>query len=307
MVPPELQNEIAGEEPAKKGPTRRTVALPALLPTRACRAQTTSGVAMRRYFTEFIGTFFLMFVITTTSLVAAGAAPFAIAAVLAVMVFAGGHLSGAHYNPAVTIAVAVRNRLPWRNVPAYWAAQILGALGGAVVARYVVVDRAAAAAFTASGRALSAAAVAELLLTFALAYVVLNVATSKQTSGNSFYGLAIGGTVLAGALSVGGISGGAFNPAVTIGAATAGLLDWTLVALYLGVQLAAGGLAGLAFRALNPDDIAEVVAPETDLETQLADIATGVEALTVAFQGLPERRADSPRKLVFPELSHGDR
>ncbi len=262
---------------------------------------------MRRYVAEAIGTFFLMFVITTTGLLATDAAPFAIAAVLAVMIYAGGHLSGAHYNPAVTIAVAVRNRLPWRTVPAYWTAQILGALGGAVVARYIVVGHAAGPAFTASGRALSAAATAELLLTFALAYVVLNVATSKQTSGNSFYGLAIGGTVLAGALSVGGVSGGAFNPAVTVGAATAGLLNWALVALYLAVQLAAGALAGLAFRALNPDDIAEVAAPETDLETQLADIMTGIESLTMAFQGLPERRADSPRGPVFPELSHGDR
>jgi len=265
---------------------------------------------MRRYAVETIGTFFLVFVITTTGLLGAGPAPFAIAAVLMVMVFAGGHISGAHYNPAVTIALAVRNRFAWRDVPAYWAAQVVGALGGAMVARYLVVDHAAASAFTASGRGLAAAVVAELLITFALAYVVLNVATSKNTSGNSFYGLAIGGTVLAGALTVGGVSGGAFNPAVVVGVAAAGMLNWAMLPLYLLAQLAAGSAAGLVFRALNPGDVAEPAVDTPEVEAQLAKVTSSVEALTSAFHSLPERQtgaATSPTRTERAEMPHGSR
>ena len=99
-----------------------------------------------------------------------------------------------------------------------------------------------------------AAFVVEMLFTFALCYVVLNVATSKDQPGNGFFGLAIGFTVAAGAFAVGGISGGAFNPAVTLGGATAGLLAWPTIWVYLVVQLGAGVAAGLAFLALNPGD-----------------------------------------------------
>jgi aquaporin Z len=109
-------------------------------------------------------------------------------------------------------------------------------------------------ALTLSGQGLVAAVVVELLFTFALAYVVLNVATSKDHPSNSFYGLAIGFTVMVGAFTVGAISGGAFNPAVAIGAASMGFLAWPTIWLYLVAELAAGAVAGLAFRALNPED-----------------------------------------------------
>src|SRR5438128_754832 len=98
------------------------------------------------------------------------------------------------------------------------------------------------------------AAVVEVLITFALCYVVLNVATSKDQPGNGFFGLAIGFTVAAGAFAVGGISGGVFNPAVALGGATAGLFAWSTIWVYLLVQLGAGIAAGLAFLALNPGD-----------------------------------------------------
>ena len=248
---------------------------------------------MRRYVVEAIGTLFLVLVISCTALLNVGLAPFAIAAVLTVMVFAGGHVSGAHYNPAVTVALAVRGRFAWRDVPAYWAAQPVGALAGAAAARYAIARHPAGSAFDATGRQLATATVAEILLTFALAYVVLNVAASRHTAGNSFYGLAIGGTVLTGALTVGGISGGVFNPAVALGVASAGLLSWTLVPAYLVAQLAAGALAGLVFRALNRDGITEptptgeTVAEEPGVSIQLDKIASNVAALTAAFQDLP--------------------
>jgi aquaporin Z len=96
----------------------------------------------------------------------------------------------------------------------------------------------------------AAAAVAELLFTFALAYVVLNVATSKDHPNNSFYGLAIGSTVMVGAFAVGGISGGAFNPAVAIGAASMGILSWSTIWIYLVVELVAGAVAGLVLSSV---------------------------------------------------------
>jgi len=113
---------------------------------------------------------------------------------------------------------------------------------------------AAVAALTLTGRTLLAAFVAELLFTFALCYVVLNVATSKDDRENSFYGLAIGFTVVAGALAVGGISGGAFNPAVSLGAAVMGMFAWPTLWIYVVAQVLAGIAAGVTFLALNPDD-----------------------------------------------------
>jgi aquaporin Z len=209
---------------------------------------------MRRYATEFIGTFFLVFTIVTAVLSGAALAPIAIGAALMVMVFAGGHISGAHYNPAVTLAVWLRGRLATREIAPYVAAQVVGAALAALVGRFVV-DTGPTAALHLSGRHLAAAFVAELVVTFALCYVVLNVATSRDHPNNSFYGLAIGFTVAAGAVAVGGVSGGVFNPAVAIGVCIAGMVSWSALWVYLVANLAAGALAVFTFRALNPADV----------------------------------------------------
>jgi aquaporin Z len=134
------------------------------------------------------------------------------------------------------------------------SAQVIGGLAGAAVAR-LVVGAPAAPAMSISGRVVVAAFVAELVVTFALAYVVLNVATSKDHPNNSFYGLAIGFTVVAGVLAVGPVSGGVFNPAVAISASAAGLLPWSAIWLYLAAGLTGGALAAAAFRVLNPSDV----------------------------------------------------
>jgi aquaporin Z len=211
---------------------------------------------VRKYVVEFIGTFFLVLTVSCAVLAGAPLAPLGIAAVLTAMVFAGGHISGAHYNPAVSLAVYFRGRLAARDLLPYLAAQLAGGVLGALLGRWVSQPGPGSQALEPSGRRLVAALVVELLVTFALAYVVLNVATSGDHPGNSFYGLAIGFTVLAGAVSVGGISGGVFNPAVGLGAAAAGILSWSIVPAYLLVMVVAGTLAGFAFRALNPDDLA---------------------------------------------------
>ena len=230
-------------------------------PTHAVGGQQSANVvsgpqASVKYAVEAIGTFFLVFTVGTAAGSGSPFAPLGIGAVLMVMVYAGGHLSGAHYNPAVTLAALVRRRIGLRDAVAYWVVQFGAGLLAAVVV-HAIVDPArvaTAATMTLSGRTLLAAFVVELLFTFALCYVVLNVATSKDHPDNSFYGLAIGFTVVAGAFAVGAISGGAFNPAVSLGAAVMGMFAWPTLWVYLVAQVIAGITAGVSFLALNPDD-----------------------------------------------------
>jgi aquaporin Z len=210
--------------------------------------------AGRKYAVEGIGAFFLVFTVGASVYSGSSLAPLAIGSVLMVMVYAGGHVSGGHYNPAVTMAALVRGRIGTRDAVGYWIAQIVGGFIAAAIVRAVVTPAAPVKTLTLSGYGLAAAVVVEILFTFALAYVVLNVATSKDHPDNSFYGLAIGFTVMVGAFAVGGISGGAFNPAVALAAAGMGILAWPTIWLYVVVELVAGAIAGLAFRALNPAD-----------------------------------------------------
>jgi aquaporin Z len=209
--------------------------------------------ASRKYAVELIGSFFLVFAVGASVFSGSTFTPLAAGAVLMVMIYAGGHISGGHYNPAVTLAVLVRGRIGLRDAVGYWAAQLIAGLIAAAAAR-AIVNPAHVKTLTLSGHALTAAALVELLFTFALGYVVVNVATSKSHPDNSFYGLAIGFTVVAGGFAVGGISGGAFNPAVALGASVMGLFAWPTLWVYLLVQLAGGAAAGFTFRALNPDD-----------------------------------------------------
>ena len=207
---------------------------------------------MKKYLTEFIGTFFLVLTIGMTVIEpgAGNLAPLAIGAALMIMVYAGGHVSGGHYNPAVTLAVWLRGRCPASDVPGYWLSQILGGVAAAMLALYVKGHP------TVTPKELNTipALIAELVGTFALAYVVLNTATAKGTAGNSNYGLAIGFTVMTMAFAFGGISGGAFNPAVAIGATVMHLSKRGDLWIFLVANLAAGALAAATFRFVNPDD-----------------------------------------------------
>jgi aquaporin Z len=207
---------------------------------------------MNKLIVELIGTFFLVLTIGLNVLGGSPIAPFAIAAALMVMVFAGGHISGAHYNPAVTIAVFLRGRCAAKDIVPYWISQIVGAVLAAMAVKFLLPE--AAAKVTAMAPVVPKALLAEFLYTFALAYVVLNVATAKGTANNSFYGLAIGFTVLAGAFSAGAISGGAFNPAVAVGISVLGLSAWSNIWIYLVANFAAAIAAALVFKTVNPDD-----------------------------------------------------
>ncbi len=207
-------------------------------------------MALRKYLTEFIGTFFLVltigFAITSKN---TALAPLAIGAALMAMVYMGGHVSGAHYNPAVSLAVAIRGKMSPADFFPYVICQIAGAILAALTVHLVrgVQFEVHLANTTGVGHAL----VVEFLFTFALALVVVNVATAPKNAGNSFYGLAIGFIVTAGAWAVGDVSGAAFNPAVGTGPnlvemATGGgahvLKDlW----IYWAAPMAGGLLAGL--------------------------------------------------------------
>ena len=212
---------------------------------------------MNKYAVEFIGTLlFVTVIVTSVAGTAGGMAPLAIGSALMVMVYAGGHISGGHFNPAVTLGATLRGAASMADLPGYWVSQLAGGAVGALLGRFLVSGMADPAGFPSSLSAapFGPAILAEFLGTFALVWVVLNVATAKGTEGNSFYGLAIGFTVLAFAFGVGAVSGGAFNPAVALGVMVAGLSSWANIAMYWIGQLAAGAAAAFAFNALNPKD-----------------------------------------------------
>jgi aquaporin Z len=197
-------------------------------------------------------------------------APLAIGSALMVMIFAGGHISGGHFNPAVTLGVWLRGKCEAKDVGPYMIFQIMGAALAALVVKFLK----GGAAITPLQPATVPAFLAEFLFTFALVYVVLNVATAKETAGNSFYGLAIGFTVLAGAFSVGNISGGAFNPAVATGISVMGLSSWPNLWIYLVADFAGGAVAAGAFRALHPVERESIPSPDsTDKRQEHSKVA----------------------------------
>jgi aquaporin Z len=203
-----------------------------------------------KYIYEFIGTFFLVFTVGMTVLGPNSAgmmAPFAIGSVLAVMVFAGGHVSGGHYNPAVSFAVFLRGKLSLVTLEKYWIAQVAGAIAAGYLTTYLKgypeptpLELDTVKAF-----------LAEFLFTFALCFVVLNVAVAKGTKGNSFYGFAIGFTVLAGAYACGAISGAAFNPAVALGITIMQLSAWSNLWMFVTANLLGGLCAALVFKGVD--------------------------------------------------------
>ena len=202
---------------------------------------------MKKYLVEFIGTFFLVFTVGMAVRSGSALAPLAIGASLMVMIFAGGHVSGGHFNPAVTLAVFLRGKCDKADVVPYWIAQLAAGAVAALIVNFLYAGRPAIA----SDHSVTSSIIVEFLFTFALAWVVLNTATAKGTAGNSFYGLAIGMTVMTGAVAVGGVSGGAFNPAVGLGVFTMGLEKINQLGVYVVSDLAGGAVAALTYKVVN--------------------------------------------------------
>jgi aquaporin Z len=207
---------------------------------------TKTTLFMKKYITEFIGTFFLVLTVGMTG----GENPLAIGAALMVMIYAGGHISGAHYNPAVTVAVLIRGRINMSEAMVYMGSQLAGAVAAAFVIGIYIKHPGEATQPLDTTKAL----VSEVLGTFALAYVVLNVATAKANAGNSYFGLAIGFTVMAMAFAFGPHSGGAFNPAVAVGASVMKLFAWKNIWIYLAGCFGGAILAAIIFKLNNAED-----------------------------------------------------
>lgn len=206
-----------------------------------------------KYIYEFIGTFFLVFTVGMVVLEPnsiALLAPLAIGSALAVMVYAGGHISGGHYNPAVSFSVFLRGKLNARDLGLYWVAQLIAA----VIAGYLTIYFKGHQNIAPVHWDTLKAFLAEFIFTFALCYVVLNTATAKATSGNSYFGFAIGFTVLVGAYAVGAISGGAFNPAVALGITIMNLALWSNLWVFILANLLGGAAAAAIFKAAHPGE-----------------------------------------------------
>lgn len=191
---------------------------------------------------EFYGTFVLIMVINCSVAMESNLAPFAIGMTLTAVVFGGGHISGAHYNPAVSLAVLIRDhhkddndksKFHLSGLLEYWFAQVLGGIFGAITGYCLTSGHVAPG--PGEGFSLPQAIGAEIVATMFLAYTVLSVATTTASheahNSNHFYGLCIGLSVFASAVGVGGISGGCFNPAVGTG-----LLVATSVAGESGIE-----------------------------------------------------------------------
>ncbi len=212
---------------------------------------------MNKYITEFIGTFFL---VLTIGMAEGNLKPLAIGVSLMCMIFMGGHISGGHFNPAVTLAVLMRGRCNIGDAIAYMVSQVAGALAAAGLV-YFLLNK-TYPVMPGNTDNTTSALIVELIFTFALCLVVLNVATAKGTTNNSFYGLAIGFTVFFAAVAGGGMSGGAFNPAVGLGPTLMSLIVGAdigkeaipLVWIYLVGPFAGGALAAIIFRIQNPTD-----------------------------------------------------
>jgi aquaporin Z len=211
---------------------------------------------MKKYLVEFIGTFFLVFTIGMAVFSAGNFAPIAIGSALMVMVYAGGHISGGHYNPAVTTAVFIRGLIDAKDALIYMVVQLLGAIVASAAIWWFTGHALAVAPDTFHSKIMDVAA--EMIGTFALAYVVLNVATHPKTEGNSYYGLAIGFTVMTMAYAVGSISGGAFNVAVGAGPGIFQVLKGDTsnlhnIWIYFVGPLLGGAIAGYTYKFINAE------------------------------------------------------
>ncbi len=207
---------------------------------------------MKNYLVEFIGTFFLVLVVGMTVIDpgAGSSAPLAIGATLMVMVYAGGHLSGGHYNPAVTLGVWMRGKCSSKDAVPYMLAQGVAGIVAAIIVNYFK----SGVPVTPAAPEIVKALLNEFLFTFALVYVVLNTATSQKNAGNSYYGLAIGFTLAVGAYAGGAISGGAYNPAVAIGITAMGLSSIGNIWIFLIANFAGGAAAASVYKTVNPEE-----------------------------------------------------
>lgn len=219
-----------------------------------CRYLTrTKIVTLRKLITEFAGTFFL---VLTVGIVAATLQGYPgamiICIVLSVLIFAGAGISGAHYNPAVTLACLLNKRLGRGAAAGYIIAQCTGAIAAAFVVAFFIGNKLPVAASALPGN--TKALLAELSGTFILIYVGLNASTAKGRKGNMFYGLSVGLTVLVMIYAIGAISGSILNPALAIGMSIMKFTSFTDIWIYMIGCFSAGILGAIVYRLIHANN-----------------------------------------------------
>lgn len=204
--------------------------------------------------TEVIGTAML---VTTIQLAQPPLAPVMIGLVLVALVFAGGPISGAHYNPSVSLAFFLRGTIPLSSLLFYWMFQVIGAFGGALLG-LLIGSRSTVPALGADYYLLQAF-LGELVFTTLLAFICLACTTHTKIENNSYYGLAIGIVVLVGSYTVGPISGGVFNPAVALSLSIVHGISKIAYMIWIMIAQVGGGIAGaILFYIVCPEEFAEI-------------------------------------------------
>ncbi|EER17654.1 aquaglyceroporin, putative [Perkinsus marinus ATCC 50983] len=229
------------------------------------------------YVAEFIGTFFLVFTVGLNVSMQNPNAPLSIGSILMVMIFSMGSVSGAHFNPSVTLGIVLGNpcKFTLTDAPIYMIVQVLGGIAGAGISFALTGDKITVK--PSDQFSVFLAALAEIIFTMALAFVVLNVATSRD-AGNHYYGVAIGFTVISAAYAIGPISGAYLNPAVTLGVFVFSQEEIQSVGVYIVAQIIGSLLAALAFRAVRFSRKAE---PTSEVQEEVNECEEGLSHLSI--------------------------
>jgi aquaporin Z len=208
---------------------------------------------MKNALVEFVGSLFLVLVVGLTVVPpnVGPFAPLAIGAALAALVYAGGHISGGHYNPAVTLAAWLRGRNATKEIAPFMLAQLLGGVAAGYLVLFFRSGNTAPVAAHDAVKALTA----EFLFTFLLAYVVLNTTISSRSAGNASYGLAIGLAFCAGLYAATPLSGGALNPAIAVAMCVMGLEAWSGLWIPFVGSFAGAALAATVYTMVNPGEV----------------------------------------------------
>mmetsp|Transcript_77779 Transcript_77779/g.206597 ORF Transcript_77779/g.206597 Transcript_77779/m.206597 type:complete len:454 (-) Transcript_77779:523-1884(-) len=224
---------------------------------------------------EILGTYMLVLTVGLNVLAASPAAPFSIAASLMVMVFSLGDVSGAHFNPAVTISILAIGKIKAKEAVVYMVVQVCAALVAGFT--YSIIYGGKSFALGPNDPfGLPEVAVAEAFFTFVLCFVVISVACSPSAEGKNYsqvYGLAIGSCIVVGGFAIGSISGGSLNPAVSIGTfAIGGFKFGVTAALYTEFELAGAGVAALIYFQTHEDVESCGQAGESESDVSESDV-----------------------------------
>lgn len=207
---------------------------------------------LKKCLVEFVGTFFIMFTFGAALFPNSNNAfpPLAIAFIVIAVVYMGKSISGAQYNPAISLADSIRGKLSWKHLLPYVIVQFIAAAFAAYVLSFIIVVPPYSNETTFNIKAMFAC---EFLFTFLLTYTYLQTVNCEKTKGNSYYGLAIGSVILAAFLATAGTSYGVFNPAIALALIVMGLAQIKLVVFTIIANIIAGAAAAGIYKITSTD------------------------------------------------------